>query len=183
LSLIRELNFRNFTHGKPLEITPKIRVSLYDAPAVVQATSPLRVSLFKKKMGEPLGFSFTFAGVQVVSSHVGALLEDVTRRGIQRIPVLVEPGTEGYEIINVVFLVDCMDNERTKSGWYEDGNDGLPNFADGPDVIVDLAIDAKRAGDHHIFRVNGWHLPIIVSDTVKRLFERSHISGVTFRPV
>ena len=128
-------------------------------------------------------FSFTFPGVPVVSSHVGELLEAVAGPGIQRIPVLVEPGTEGFEIINVVSLIDCMDTEWTKCGSNWDASDGLPNLAGGSDVFVDLAIDAERAGDHHIFRVKGWHLPIIVSEAVKRVFERSHVSGITFRPV
>jgi hypothetical protein len=83
----------------------------------------------------------------------------------------------------LVDVVNCMDTERSKSGCYWDGNDGLANFADDSDVIVAPAIDAKRAGDQHIFRVKGWHLPIIVSDAVKSMFERSHVSGVTFRPV
>jgi hypothetical protein len=136
-------------------------------------------------MGDPLDFSFTFAGVPVVSSHVGELLQAVAGAAIQRIPVLLEPGIEGYEIINVASLVDCMDKDRTKfeSYCYWDASDGLPSLIDGSGVIVDLALDAERAGHHQIFRVKGWHLPIIVSDAVKRVIERSHVSGVTFRPV
>ena len=176
-----EIDFRNFTHGKPLTISPKLRVSLYDDPAVAQVTPPLTVSLIQKKKGEPLDFSFTFAGVPVVSSHVGELLEAVAGPGIQRIPVLIEPETEGFEIINVVSLVDCMDTERTQCRSYWEANDGLPNLAGGSDVFVDLAIDAERTGDHHIFRVKRYHLPIIVSDAVKRLFERSHVSGIDFQ--
>ena len=153
-----ELDSRAFTYGHPLVISPKLRVSSFNDHTIAKVSPPLRVSLFKKKKGEPLHFTFTNADVPVVRSHVGELLEAVAGAGIQRIPVLVEPGTEGYEIINVVSLVDCMDTERSKSGWYCDGNDGLPNLADGPEVITDLAIDAKRAGDHHIFRVKGWHL-------------------------
>jgi hypothetical protein len=119
----------------------------------------------------------------VATKRVSEILATIAGNDIQRFPVHVDRMDEKYEIINVAACIDCLDTERSNVEWFEEGNDIRPDLAGEPSSVNPLFIDPDRVGDHQIFRVEGWTLPVIVSEQVKRALEQAHVSGILFKPV
>jgi hypothetical protein len=176
-----ELDSREFRYGKPVHLGPPISAKTWKEGTPIAARPPLKVLLDPDRVGLPLDFTFTNADMPVVGSRVARILAAIAPQDIQQIPVLVESQNEDYNIINVVTVVDCIDVRRSEIQWYTEGNNVRPDKAGMPEMITKLVIDPVRAGEHHIFRIYGWEIAVVVSDVIKNAFEQSNVSGVRFR--
>jgi hypothetical protein len=178
-----EFDPRVFTYGKLVNAGPPLMISLYNEEKIAAVQAPLTVLLDRKRRGKPLDLTFTNDDIPVATRKVADILSSLAATDIQRIPVRVESQDEDYEIINVIACVDCIDVERSDIEWYEEGNDVRPDLAGTPELITELVVDPKRTGNHHIFRLVGWEMTVVVSDLVKNALERARASGVRFDPV
>jgi hypothetical protein len=178
-----ELDSREFRYGRALNLGPPIKAKAWKTGIPVEAQPPLRVLLDPKREGEPLDFTFTNEDMPVVTSRVGAILASIAGGDIQRIPVLVEAREEPYEILNVVRVIDCIDTKRSEIQWFEPGNNVRPDLAGKPEMVTKLVVDPALVGEHHMFRIEGWEIVIVVSDVIRDAFERARVSGVGFRRV
>lgn len=173
---------REFTYGNRVDRGPPLRCGLWNEEKVIDVTPPL--TLYRSYEGTPLDFTFTDSCMPVATKRVADILGELGGQDIQRFPVRVDCIEEDFEIINVVACVDCLDTERSEiSEWWEEGNDIRPDKAGMPHVIDRLVIDPERVGDHRIFRIKTWTVPVIVSEAVKQALEEARVSGVLFRPV
>lgn len=178
-----ELDGREFTYGRSIDTGPPLKMGTWKDERIIETQSPLRLSLYRKRTGAPLDFTFTGENVPVVTSRVANILTTHAKADIQRIPVHVEGQKESYEIINVTSLIDCIDTQRSEIRWFEKDNDIRPDLAGEPEWVRKLVIDPHRVGQHHMLRLKGWELPIIVSEPVKEMLENAKVSGIWFTKV
>ena len=118
----------------------------------------------------------------VVTPEICRSLASVAGEAVQCIPVIVDPSLERFEILNVLDLVECVDEERSEiTKWTED--DGRPDKIGHYRMITKLVLNEKKISDHRIFRVAGWEVALIVDENIKLSLERKKVSGIRFDAV
>jgi hypothetical protein len=175
----RELDSRDFTHGRPVDVGPPLRLSLSDEDITVDVEEPLRVSLRRK--GKPLDFTFADFDMPVANKQTADLLATVAGSEVQRLPIRVATRKEQFEIINVASQIDCIDVEKSEIEWWTE-EDERPDKIGTPRMISKLVIDPKRISGTHIFRPKGWDVVIVVSDVLKQVLEEAKVTGIRFGP-
>ncbi len=175
----RKLDSRCFTYGNPLDLGPPMRLPSFRDGNIIEAPPPLQVPVGRS--GMPLDFTFDASDMPVVTPKVGALLSAIANKEIQRIPVLAGGG-ENYEIVNAASRVACIDTAHSEIMWWTEA-EGRPDLLGEPRMISKLVLDRDRAEGHHFFRLEGWSVALIVSDVVKKAFEKARVSGVAFKEV
>lgn len=157
----REVDPRIFTEGKPVEVREPLHL-------------PLR------REGTRLDFTLADFGMPVLHSAFAKALAEVAPHEIQRFAASVEGTSEAFEIINVVTRVDCLDPERSSVSYWTEA-DGIPDLVGRLQTVVGLKVDPQRASGHHIFRLQGWEVALIVSEDVKDALQDAR--GAVFQAV
>jgi hypothetical protein len=113
--------------------------------------------------GVPLDFSLTGFNVPVVSARFAEGVKPVVKDDIEFIPTQVGD-RHGYEIMNVLRLVECIDESRSEfTKWTE--KDERPDLLGHYQMVPKLRIIPENIPpDLHIFRIKYWDVVIIVSD-------------------
>lgn len=176
-----ELDSREFTYGNRIDPGPPLKCYMWNEDTIVDIHPPLRWVWSRE--GTPLDFTYSDEGAPIVTKEVARLLSKIADKDIQRFSVKVDRMEKDYEMINVIALADCIDTKRSEILWWEEGNDIRPDKAGKPHSISKLVIDPDRVNNHHIFRLQEWTLPVIVSDVVKEALEEANVTGVVFRQV
>jgi hypothetical protein len=74
----------------------------------------------------PMDFTITAFAVPIVSSKVAAAIESHARGDVQRVPAAIK-GHFGFEALNVLRLVDCIDESKSEfQKWTERDNQARP---------------------------------------------------------
>lgn len=146
-------------------------------------TSSMSLKVPLRRQGEPIDFNFADFDMVVTPAEFNAELEKLTGSNrIQRIPVSVEGSDKGFEILNTVDLVECVDEAESEfTQWTEE--DGRPDKVGQYRMFARLRINGDAAEGHHLFRVKGWPIALIASEAVKVLVEKMNLSGIKFAPV
>lgn len=143
---------------------------------------PLAMTLPIRRDGDEIGFNFCDFDMVVTPAVVNADLEKLVGSAIQRIPVTVDSRENEFEILNICKLVSCIDESRSLfTKWA--GADGRPEKVGEFRMIAKLKIDSTIVNGHHIFRVAGWPIALVISEEVKNLFEASQLSGIRYERV
>jgi hypothetical protein len=129
--------------------------------------------------GPRADFNFAAFDMLVVKESINAAIAAAFNPRIQRFPVQIEGGIAGYEILNVLEVVECFDFEKSKFTVRSE-SDGNPVQAKDLFGVYKLRIDPARAAGHAIFRIAEWSVAVIISEDVKNLFERLNVSGVKY---
>jgi hypothetical protein len=178
-----ELDSREFQYGQSLDLGPPISAKSWKEGSPVAASPPLRILLDPEIRGVPMDFTFSNEDMPIVTSKVSRIIASISPADIQLVPVIVESQEVAYDIMNVVHLVDCLDVHQSEIEWFAKGNEIRPDLAGSPQMIWKLVIDPARVQGHHIFRITGWEVEIVVSSIVKDAFEKACVSGVRYRQV
>jgi hypothetical protein len=158
-----EVDPRIFTYSKPVNVTHRLWL-------------PLRGP------GTPLDFTFADFGMPVVTRAVGEAIFSLAPEAVQRIPVSVESTGQPYEILNILSEVRCLNEERSVyQRWTE--ADGRPDKVGQYRGVNPIVLDAGRAAGHHIFRLGGWKVIVIVSEQMKRVLEGINTTGIQLAKV
>lgn len=145
----------------------------------VRITRPLTLPIMER--GEPLNFHLAAFDMPVVTEQIGSLIEEIAGNDVQRIPVMIEGNISGYEILNVVKVLACVDEQSSEfERWTLD--DHRPDLAGTYRVIYKLKVKVANDEQADIFRIKGYEITLIVSDTLKATLERAGVRGVTFLP-
>jgi len=145
-----------------------------------EGPSPLVIP--QRRAGRPQNFNFADFDMPVVTPEICRSLASVAGEAVQCIPVIVDPSLERFEILNVLDLVECVDEERSEiTKWTED--DGRPDKIGHYRMITKLVLNEKKISDHRIFRVAGWEVALIVDENIKLSLERKKVSGIRFDAV
>lgn len=158
-----------------VELDLFIMGSKYDGP------SPRTISINKKYPGRPIKFTLDLFDVPVVTPEIGDILQEVAGDDIERFPVMVGADYCQLEIVNVTRWLDCIDLKRSYCEVADDDSDN--NRVRLYRVVSPLFVDASRSQGRHIFRLRGWPVPLIVSNTVRDRLVGIPNLGVVFQPV
>ena len=118
----------------------------------------------------------------VVSMDVGQTIQRIAPREVELFPVDIPGAKQRYAILNAICLVNCLDEFRSEFTRWE-LKDNRPEMMGRYKMISTIRIDPLRARGHHIFRIMGWPLALLVSGVVKHAIEDVPNLGVEFRPV
>jgi hypothetical protein len=140
---------------------------------------PLPIEVPVVEGGPRADFNFAAFSMLVVKESINAAIAAAFNPRIQRFPVQIEGGIAGYEILNVLEIVECFDFEQSKF-MVQPGFVGKPERAADLFGVFKMRIDPARAAGHAIFRVAEWRVAVIISEDVKNLFERLNVSGVEY---
>jgi hypothetical protein len=135
------------------------------------------------RKGEPSDYAVAGTNVPVISKRFGDVVESVSPKDIQRIPVVVEGYNEGeFEILNVITTLDCIDYH--KSDLLIDVDDGGNRYIKIRGVNK-LRVDSRKIPDNvDIFRISNRLSQVIVSDKIKEALKKANlIKGITFKRV
>ncbi|WP_408022408.1 imm11 family protein [Sorangium sp. Soce836] len=132
--------------------------------------------------GIPLDFSLTSFAVPVATRRVAQAIGSVADDDLQRIPLRIH-GHVGFEVLNALRVVKCLDESRSEfTKWTE--RDHRADLAGQYRGVTKLRIEpANVPNDAHFFRIEGWLVALIVSDSVKLAMEQIGCRGAKFQEV
>lgn len=130
----------------------------------------------------PLQFCLTSFAVPIACRRLAQAMAIVASNDLQRLPVDIV-GHPGYEVINLLRTLDCLDEYRSRFELYEPGYHRPHKIGHYKDVW-EAHMDASRIPPNvHAFRVARWYGPFIVSETMRHAMERAGCYGASFRDV
>jgi hypothetical protein len=131
---------------------------------------------------KPLQFCLTSFAVPIAHEGLAQAMALVAPHDLQRLPVDI-PGHPGYEVINVIRVLDCLDEPRSKVELYPPGYHRA-SLVGNYMTVEEPHMDASRIPPGvHAFRVARWHASFIVSEVMKDAMERAGCEGATFTDV
>jgi len=132
--------------------------------------------------GRSVDFNFADFDMPVVRKSICRRVAADAGAGVQLVPVTVRESREEFEILNVVDVVECFDEGRSKfTKWTSE--DGQPEKIGQYRMVAVLALDPRKARGHKIFRVQGWEVALIVEEQIKEILEEEKTSGIVFQAV
>jgi hypothetical protein len=130
----------------------------------------------------PLDYCLTSFAVPVAHHRLAEAMASIAPNDIQRLPLDI-PGHPGYEVINVIRMLDCLDEPRSKVELYPPGYHRASLVGDYM-IVEEPHMDQSRIPpDTHAFRVARWNIAFIVSEVMKDAMEKAGCKGATFRDV
>ena len=154
-----------FTDGGPVEVQDRMRVPIF-------------------RPGKPIDIEFAGAGqTPIVSERVASVFRELAPRDVQLFPVEVEGETAPYYVLNVAREIRCIDDAACIETQLYTPEDGRPEQVGEYRAVSGLRIDKSKVGDARVFRLWGWHPPIIVDEEIKEALERTGIVGGLFDEV
>jgi hypothetical protein len=132
--------------------------------------------------GVPLDFSLTGINVPVISARFAEVLRPVVGADVQFIPTQVGD-RHGYEIMNVLRLIDCIDESRSEFiKWTE--KDHRADLAGQYRAVPKLKLASERIPSNvNIFRIKYWTVAIIVSDVFVEAARSIAAVGIKLKPL
>jgi hypothetical protein len=159
---------------------PDIWAFIYGRP--IEAPGRLRVPL--SRSGKPLDFDkTTVAGTPIISARVSSVFREMAPNDVQLFPVEVQGQAEPFFLLNVARTVRCIDDNACEEVQLYTPADGQLDRVGEYHSVSGLRIDKSKIGDAGVFRLWGWHPPIIVEGEIKEALERTGIVGGRFEEV
>jgi hypothetical protein len=154
-----------FMQGRPVELREKLRV-------------PVR------RPGQPLDYTTAGAGqTPIVNERVASVFRELAPGDVQLFLVEVEGEAAPYYLLNVAREVRCIDDAACAEVQRYTPEDEEPERVGEYRSVSGLRIDTSKVGDARVFRLWGWHPPIIIAGDIKEALERTGIVGARFDEV
>jgi hypothetical protein len=130
--------------------------------------------------GQSVDVCFNTWNTMIVSQKAKQILEIWAPRAIQYVPLRV-PGDSGtYFVANIIVLVNCLDEKLSHVERFSENDTVSPERVGEISLVVDLHVDAEKAANYHLFRIEGYPVATIVSESLKSALQNSGITGVKF---
>ena len=157
----KEIDARRFNSGRRLDIVGPVRI-------LIRQAGPL------------MDFTLADFDMPVVRRSVADTLQVVAGQDIQRFPATVDGMPGGYDIINILPSIPCLDETRSEvTRWPYDPK--MPDRAGKYLTVSNIRIRPELVDGHRIFRIAGWRPAIIVSADVKEAIKGA--TGTVLEPV
>jgi len=132
--------------------------------------------------GVELDFCLTSFAVPVARCTLAAAMETVADGDVQRLPIFI-PNHERFEIVNVLRVIKCLDESRSEfTKWTV--NDHRSDLAGQYRQVTKLKVSGEAiASNAHVFRIEGWLVGLVVSETMKQAMEKTECLGARFAEV
>jgi len=152
-----------FTEGRQVAVGQQLRIPV-DVP------------------GRALDFTLAGASVPILHVRTVPLFLERAPGDVQVLPVSIEGQPDQYCILVATRCIPCLDEAASRvQFWLPE--DGLPEKVGQYSSVRDLHVDPERVGEAHVFRVEGWPGPLIVSEDIKQALERLGATGMKFTAV
>lgn len=156
-----EIDPRDFTDGVPYR---------GPVPSVANIGNP----------GKELAFNLGAFDMPVVSAAVAEIIWRIAPLDVQCFSIHIPGAADTYHILNAVYSLDCLDEERSEFTRWQEG-DHRSDLIGQYHMISTIRIDSLRTHDHHIFRILNWPVALLVSDTIKDALADIPNLGVVFK--
>lgn len=132
--------------------------------------------------GIPLDFTMADFELLVVNEKVTDLID---KDEIQLIPIKISGYTSEnpYYLMVIKNQVDCVDEEKSDFDRWEINDPIRPDKAGQYKTFYKLFVNKEHCNDHNIFRIKGYNSIIVVSDNLKKIFEKYRILGVKYKKI
>jgi hypothetical protein len=132
--------------------------------------------------GETLDITFSYMDVPVVNRITRDILLSQCEQDVQFIPAVVGDVSDGFFVLNILHAISCVDETKSHvMKWTAEDND--PSMRGKYRMITNLVVDNSILSGHHICRIKGWEVAIIISDKLKSLFDQHRLTGVLYQKV
>ena len=143
----------------------------------------LRYSL--RRQGKPLALTFADFDVLVGNAQSTNALCDISPKGVQIIHTEIETSEDilkNYYVINITDTVRCMDETNSDIVRWT-ASDGRPEKIGHYRMVTHLSIIGSLAAGHHIFRLAGWEVAVIIDDKTKNILQEQQTTGVLYNKI
>ena len=114
--------------------------------------------------------------------RLAATISDLSKADVQRLPVQI-PNFDGYEVLNILRVVDCVDERRSEYIKWTEG-DHRADLAGEFRSVSRLFVDPVRIDrGAHIFRLARWLIGVVVSEPLMEAMKTVGCSGAVFSEV
>ncbi len=132
--------------------------------------------------GQPLDFTLTSFNLPIVSRPLARSMKELAGTDLEVLPVELD-SHPGYFALNPLLVVECLDEKRTHFLKWK-AEDGRPDRVGQYRSVTDLYIESSRVPDRaHVFRVAGWEVALVVSETMRGVMENAGARGAVFTAV
>jgi hypothetical protein len=132
--------------------------------------------------GREVAFNLAAFDMPVVTEQLARTVRSISPGEVESFPVTIGTSLPGFVILNAVCREAAMDESRTEIlRWKPE--DGRPDKVGRYRTVTNLAIDAARTHNRHIFRVYDWEIALIVSERLREALNDIEDLGITFSPV
>lgn len=143
--------------------------------------APLRSKVYRP--GAAVSFSRGGRGTYFVASPIMSVLRAlVPAEQIQGIPVSVEGCVGAYEVLNVLDIVDCVDEQLSEFGKWTVA-DGRPDMVGRYRGLPKMVISGPRASGHELFLVKGWEVSMLCTKRIRDALCDACVTGIKFEPI
>ncbi len=132
--------------------------------------------------GSRVPFNFAAFDMPVLSKELVDEIIQLAPDDIVSYPALINATIPGFEIVNVVSTVKCLDEEKSEIQWWKP-EDGRPDKVGHYRMVTKLRIAPALVQARHIFRIKGWEIALIVSEQFRDRVAKFGPLGVVFQPV
>ncbi|HVG63762.1 MAG TPA: DUF1629 domain-containing protein [Hyalangium sp.] len=159
----RKVDDWQFRRGTPVSMEGRLRI-------------PVEIA------GRALDFTEAGLGIPVVHVRVASIFAELAADDVQIIPVDVEGQPDQYLMVVAIRLIRCID-ERASRIEYWTHEDGVPHKVGQISSVEGLRIDKTKVGNAKVFRPEGFHVALIVSEDIKTALESMGATGTKFEEV
>ncbi|QRN96662.1 hypothetical protein JRI60_48055 [Archangium violaceum] len=154
-----------FSNGRPVELRERLRIPIY-------------------RLGKPLDFTTAGAALTpILSARAASVFRALAPTDAQLFPVEVEGEAETYYLLNVARQIRCINDAACEEVQFYTAEGVQAHRAGEYRSVSGLRIDKSKVGDARVFRLWGWHPPIIVEGEIKEALERTGMVGGRFDEV
>jgi hypothetical protein len=135
-----------------------------------------------RDMGIPLDFTMADFELLIVNSKVANLVD---KEEVQLIPLKVDgfKSEEVYYLMIVKNEFDCVDEEKSSFDKWEPNNSIRPDKAGQYKTFYKLVVKPESVTGKNIFRIKDYNGIIIISEDLKKKFEKGKVIGVKYKQV
>jgi hypothetical protein len=156
----QELDPREFTYSRRVDVA-SVRIEV-------------------REPGEPLDFTLADFDMPVLLGRYTDELQELASGDFQRIRAQVDDRLEPFDILNVLPLVSCLDHENSELTYWTESDEN-PEMVGQVRMVVTLRIRSELVGNHHLFRIREWPVPIIISQQARAILQQAQ--GAVFTRV
>ena len=160
----QEIGSRLFTLGKPYKGPPPNFVPVQQG-------------------GKPIAFNLAALDMPVVSPEISLIFKEIAENDCDFFPVTIKPNNVNMVIVNVIRRLECVDESRSEKIIRWEPKDNRPDRLGFYRSIRGLRIDPMKVNNHHIFRIFGWEISLIISEAIYSKIKGVDNLGVVFREV
>lgn len=163
------------------ECGQSIDARLFRYGTIYEGIAPHSVPV--QQEGKRIAFNLAAFDMPVVTNEVVSIVRALAETDCEFFPVVIGESNVGMSILNVVRRIECVDELRCEEVMKWRPEDCRPDRLGCYRSIGGLRIDPAKTAGHHIFRIYGWEVSLIVSEVIRAKLDTIEDLGIVFDDV